>query len=803
MLLAEFIADTDVRGSRTLVKVRTSRDRHFYYYEISEEGYYSLIGNQDAKLAIGREPHLFYFLRILSEDLKNFIPSCIWHSVVTDDETEFLVTSVPHRFSVFFKHKPVRSNSFVEEYAEIYSQDIYSLTPTGGAPLGGPRTPQAPSAHPAGSCGANGLGTGTPSRGIRVQDSTLPTSFRPATAAIFSSANDCPVAVFSGALVEEHAEVFSQESNSLTPTGGALAGVPTSLQASLDHLAGSCGANGLDTGTPSKGIRVRDSTLPTSSQPATATFVFSAIGCPVAVGPGVPVEDYAEVFSQESNCLTPTGGALASGPATPQAPLVHLAGSCGANGLGTGTPSQEALVQDSTLPASFQPASTAFIFSAYDDPVAATRSRINSAPCSSRSRSFSPTASSTQLAADRDVESFLEKAGRPQGQAVPLTSGGPATDTRDQAFSDTSLLNSIGGASGSGVGVLNQRFEVQDSPLPTSIMAPTAEEQLLTDLIQEQGFSGGIDLNFQDDSVIESSPDRISSYARLLASIENLRGCVSWNACALAEGYPFVVPVGCKIQSAAPEVFSEQLVTELNVDLTNCALKLSKKVLKAQAAMLVKLMADRASMETKFKVRKEDEDRLQSEYEMRLMKPRVYERRSVRTSPIEFFVRPDFEKGHRFVAAKSNPMGFNVAIKLPAQHSPRDHQQDGYDRRPRQYRPRQQLPGSRPYQGRSDHSSGRREREYFRGAPRRYADGSREDDLPSDRGRNVRFRNDDQQYSSRANHRSDGQQHSSRTGHESDGQRHSSRAIQRSDSENYYARSRVEESRSWRDAGRR
>ena len=515
---------------------------------------------------------------------------------MTDDEAEFLVTSVPHRFSVFFKHKPVRSSSFVEEYAKVYSQDFCSLTPTGGAPLGGPRTPQAPFVHPAGSCGANGLGTGT----------------------------------------------------------------------------------------PSQGVRVRDSTLPTSSQPATTAIVFSANGCPAAVRPGVSVDEYAEVSSQ-----------------------------------------------------------------------------------------------------------------------VPLTSGGPATNSRDQASSDTSRLKSVGSASGSGVGVLNQRFEVQDSPLPTSFMAPTAEEQLLSDLLQEQGFSGGIDLNFQDDSVVESSPDRVSSYARLLASIENLRGCVSWNACALAEGYPFVVPVGCKIQSAAPEVFSEQLVTELNVELTNCALKLSKKVLKAQAAMLVRLMADRAAMETKFKVRKEDEDRLQSEYEMRLMKPRVYERRSVRTSPIEFFVGPDFEKGHRFVTARSNPLGFNVAIKLPAQHPPRDPQQDGYDRRPRQYRPKQHLPGSRPYQGGSDHSSGRRERDYFRSAPRRYADGSREDDLSSDRGRNVRFRNDDQQYSSRTNHRSDGQQLFSRTGHRSDGQRHSPRADHLSDSEKHHARSRVEEPRSWRDAGRR
>lgn len=76
MLLAELVADTGVRGSRTLVKVKTSRDKHFYYYEFSEEGYHSFVGNQDAKLAIGKAPPLFFFLRILSDDLKNFISGC-------------------------------------------------------------------------------------------------------------------------------------------------------------------------------------------------------------------------------------------------------------------------------------------------------------------------------------------------------------------------------------------------------------------------------------------------------------------------------------------------------------------------------------------------------------------------------------------------------------------------------------------------------------------------------------------------------------------------------------------------------
>ena len=276
--------------------------------------------------------------------------------------------------------------------------------------------------------------------------------------------------------------------------------------------------------------------------------------------------------------------------------------------------------------------------------------------------------------------------------------------------------------------------------MPTEIEKARAVNQLLIG----KGYNG-IQFSSQGASQAPPGADKVSAYARILSTIENLKNCTTWNACALAEGYPAVLPVGCKIQSAAPELFTEELVNELNEELTNCAMRLTKKLLLAQGAMLIKLAEEKEAFESSWQPREEDKARLQNEYSMRLHKKRTYERRPLREKPIEFFIPPDLTKANKFIAFKSNPLGLGVALKLPADSSGQGAVAEGISAQPQrqQYRPSHRYAGSRPYysnNGRGHYGRGKSNVHMNRFSDRHY-----DDDRFYEEDRNYRFNQAGQQ----------------------------------------------------------
>ena len=207
--------------------------------------------------------------------------------------------------------------------------------------------------------------------------------------------------------------------------------------------------------------------------------------------------------------------------------------------------------------------------------------------------------------------------------------------------------------------------------------------------------------------------ERVRKLGKLLADIENLHNAINRSNNYKDNGYPVVLPLGRQIQTPCPELITDDMITELNTVMNECADRLTEVVTTRQRDHVKKLEGEAARILREWEPTAEEVLGIQRVKAARVTQIRLYpDHLNPNPGILSFFTAPDISKGERLIVPNYDT---NRIQSTGMRH-----------------------PAARGRQGRSTHRNGNRDRQQSRSRQRHPSAPERESRDPSTSSRGPR-----------------------------------------------------------------